>query len=85
MVKHTQTICRQQRTNCLSVFDHFKGLTLIGLKVCDPRIKGFGCGGNYVFPLPFHVLEPPTWDHQEYIYSHSVLIQKCTYQINDIS
>ena len=26
MVKHTQTIRRQQRTNCLSVFDHFVGL-----------------------------------------------------------
>ena len=28
MVKHTQTICRQKPTNCLSVFDHFVGLTL---------------------------------------------------------
>ena len=26
MVKHTQTIRRQQPTNCLSVFDHFVGL-----------------------------------------------------------
>ena len=32
MVKHTQTICRQQPTNCLSVFDHFVNLTLKGLK-----------------------------------------------------
>ena len=31
MVKHTQTICRQQPTNCLSVFDHFVGLPLKGL------------------------------------------------------
>ena len=33
MVKHTQTICRLLPTNCLSVFDHFVGLALIGLKV----------------------------------------------------
>ena len=31
MVKHTQTIRRQQPTNCLSVFDHFVKLTLKGL------------------------------------------------------
>ena len=31
MVKHTQTIRRQQPTNCLSVFDHFAGLALKGL------------------------------------------------------
>ena len=28
MVKHSQTICRQQPTNSLSVFNHFVGLTL---------------------------------------------------------
>ena len=33
MVKHTQTIRRQQQTNCLSVFDHFVGFTLKGLTV----------------------------------------------------
>ena len=35
MVKHTQTIRRQKPTNCLSVFDHFVGLTfkrLSGMK-----------------------------------------------------
>ena len=26
MVRHTQTICRRQMTNCFSVFDHFVGL-----------------------------------------------------------
>ena len=31
MVKHTQTIRRQQPTNCLTVFDHFVGLALEGL------------------------------------------------------
>ena len=31
MVKHTQTIRRQQPTNCLSVFDHFVVLALKGL------------------------------------------------------
>ena len=33
MVKHTQTIHRQQPTNCLSVFDHFVGLALKGLAI----------------------------------------------------
>ena len=28
MVKHTQTIRRQQPANCLSVLDHFAGLAL---------------------------------------------------------
>ena len=28
MVKHTQSICWQQPTNCLNVFDHFVGLAL---------------------------------------------------------
>ena len=32
IVKHTQTIRRQQPTNCLSMFDHFGGLALKGLK-----------------------------------------------------
>ena len=31
MVKHAQTICQQQTTNCLSVFDYFVGLALKGL------------------------------------------------------
>ena len=32
MVNHTQTICRWQPTNCLSVFDHFVGLAFKELK-----------------------------------------------------
>ena len=32
MVKHTQTIRREQPTICLSVFGHFVGLGLKGLK-----------------------------------------------------
>ena len=32
MVKHTQTIRRKLPTNCLSVFDHFVGLALKGLR-----------------------------------------------------
>ena len=31
MVKHTQNIRPQQSTNCLSVFNHFVGLTVKGL------------------------------------------------------
>ena len=33
MAKHTQTIPRQQPTNCLSVFDHFAGLAFKGLSL----------------------------------------------------
>ena len=40
MVKHTQTICRKLPTNCLSVFDHFVGLALKGLKVSLIEMKG---------------------------------------------
>ena len=32
MVKHTQTIRRQEPTNCLVVFDRFVGLAFKGLK-----------------------------------------------------
>ena len=42
MVKHTQLICWQQPTNCLSVFDHFVGLALNGLEIylSDPSWVG---------------------------------------------
>ena len=33
MVKHTQTIRRLLKTNCLGVFDYFVGLALKGLKI----------------------------------------------------
>ena len=33
MVKHTQTIRREQPTNCLSVFDHLVGSALKGLSL----------------------------------------------------
>ena len=32
MIKHSQETRRQKPTNCLSVFDHFVGLPLKGLK-----------------------------------------------------
>ena len=40
MVKHTQTISRQQPTNfnCLNVLDHFVGLALKGLKTKNTYI-----------------------------------------------
>ena len=38
MVKYTQTICRQKPTNCLSVFDHFVGLALKGLRRCKVSV-----------------------------------------------
>ena len=39
MVKHTQTVCRQKPTNCLSVFDHLVGLALQGLTIEIFKIK----------------------------------------------
>ena len=35
MVKHTKVIRQQQPRNCLSVFDHFVGLTLKGLRILE--------------------------------------------------
>ena len=35
MIKHTQTIRRLLPTNGLSVFDHFVGMALKGLKIQD--------------------------------------------------
>ena len=37
IVKHTQTIRRLLPTNCLSVFDHFVGFALTGLKAVNPK------------------------------------------------
>ena len=51
MVKHAQTIRRQQPTNCLSVFDHFVGLVLIGLieyEIVKVQLKN-NFGQNLVF------------------------------------
>ena len=60
MVKHTQVIRRQKPTNCLSVFDHFLGLTVKVLKnICKVSdeyipIKLFGvpliCAIAELFP-----------------------------------
>ena len=41
MVKHTQTIRRLFPTNCLSMFDHFVGLALKGLRFCLNEQKDF--------------------------------------------
>ena len=43
MVKHTQTILRQQPTNYLSVFDHFVKLTLKRLNGTHLRVSVFFC------------------------------------------
>ena len=43
LVKHTKTICRQQPTNCLNVFDHFVELALKGLNaiIIGPLLLSF--------------------------------------------
>ena len=38
MVKHTPTICPPLPMNCLSVFDHFVGLALKGLRFCESSL-----------------------------------------------
>ena len=45
MLKHTQTIRRQQPTNCFSVFDHIVGLPLKGL-ILKPISNAFFNFGN---------------------------------------
>ena len=40
MVKHSQTIRRLLPTNCLSVFDHFVGFALKGMKYFAKRLNG---------------------------------------------
>ena len=47
MVKHTQTIRRQQPRNCLSVFDHFVGLGLKGSKICQASMTKLLFGNSY--------------------------------------
>ena len=38
MVKHTQTIRRQQPKNCLNVFEYFVGLALKWLNAAEPYL-----------------------------------------------
>ena len=45
--KHTQTIRRQEPTNCLSVFDYFVGLTLNGVNILDSKKL---LGTNQILP-----------------------------------
>ena len=58
MVKHTQTICPQQPTNCFSVFDHFVGLALKGLK-CNTVAK------EVDVLQPFHVTRVFLYPHEK--------------------
>ena len=52
MVKHTQTIRRLFAMNSLSVFDHFVGLALKGLKLSMQGMYYTGC-----FHIPFEVFQ----------------------------
>ena len=52
MVKHTQTICWQKPTNCLSVFDHFVGWALKGLSKDESfSINPFNAIVPFLYPL----------------------------------
>ena len=48
MVKHTQTIRRLLPTNCLSVFDHFVGSGLKGLRKKIIKINTIISGVSWV-------------------------------------
>ena len=65
MIKHTQTIGRQKPANCLSVFDHFVGLALKGLrhKFLIQNINKM----NYVLSTHSRVVPPfnMPWKHQK--------------------
>ena len=39
MIKHTQTIRRQKPADCLSVFDHFMGLSRRGLNSMTAKLQ----------------------------------------------
>ena len=58
MVKHTQTIHRQQPMSCLSVFNQFVGLTLKGLsesKQINELLLPLKSSGNHRFSDGFRV------------------------------
>ena len=54
MVKHTQTTCRQQPTNCFNVFEHSVGLALKGL--ISRAINPFHPTGLYLYLPGFYNL-----------------------------
>ena len=65
MVKHTETIPRQQAVNCLSVFDYFAGLAL--KELID--FIGYRCDANVSFKDVFSIYAVIFWNmfHQVYL------------------
>ena len=59
MAKHTQTICRLLKANCLSVFDHFVGLSLKGLKCSASKILCKHISARCFFKLSFKNFKNP--------------------------
>ena len=57
MVKNTQTIYRLLPTNCLSIFDHFVGLALTGLKL---KRASFSIFVNFPYCECKHFVKPLT-------------------------
>ena len=68
MVKHTQTIRRQQPTNGLSVFDHFVGLAVKVIRFFQTNIElinPFHATGFFLYPI---LIRPPNlylWERYE--------------------
>ena len=52
MIKHTQTIRRKKLMDCLSVFDHFVGLSLKGLNSMTAKLQ-HRVSGFQLSKIPF--------------------------------
>ena len=68
MVKQTQTIPRQQPTNCLSVFDHFVGLALKRLNHGPQTRFPEHFEGLLEFPFRLYVFSRSNIDMIDYTY-----------------
>ena len=62
MVKHTQTIRRQQPKNCLSVFDYSMRLVLKGLKFIDKRTVLLSSNPSHCGTKAWHIYFWVLWD-----------------------
>ena len=73
IVKHTQTIRRQQPTNCLSMFDHFVGLGLKELRIQDfTRLV--------IVPQVLHsVLKKCNTELNVFLFMRAIMFYKATY------
>ena len=91
MVKHTQTIRRQQPTNWLSLFDHFVGLVLKSLRPCQSFMTKFFAKSSIIGILysPEYALDKfDWWSDMGFGFKHvlakktSFLVTQCNFHIS---